>query len=124
MNIAAVGNSPTGDIGNMQHVLLVAGTGYAFGGLLFGIALFRAGILARWASLLLASATIAVLALSVLPDAFNRPFAVPAGVAMIGLGVSLWRNQRRARTVTSADIRVRPTTASGLSDRPATLTGR
>ena len=102
---AAVGNSATGDIGNMQYVLLVAGMGYAIGGLLFGVALFRARILARWASLLLAYATIAVLALSMLPDSFKRPFAVPAGVAMIGLGVSLWRDQRRhARSVASADM--------------------
>ena len=29
------------------------------------------------------------------PESFNRPFAVPTGVALIGLGVSLWRDQRR-----------------------------
>ncbi|HEY6743930.1 MAG TPA: hypothetical protein VI110_16340 [Lapillicoccus sp.] len=92
---AAVGGSPNGDIGLMSQVLLVAGLGYSFGGLLFGIALFRAGILARWASLLLALGTTSALALSVLPESFNRPFAVPTGVALIGLGVSLWRDQRR-----------------------------
>jgi hypothetical protein len=88
---AAVGGSPSGDIGHMQAVLLVSGIGYAFGGLLFGIALFRAGVLARWASVLLAVGTTSALALSVLPESFNRPFAVPVGVALIGLGVSLWR---------------------------------
>jgi hypothetical protein len=31
----------------------------------------------------------------VLPDSFNRPMAVPTGIALIGLGVSLWRDQRR-----------------------------
>jgi hypothetical protein len=31
-------------------------------------------------------------ALVVLPDAFNRPLAVPEGIALIGLGVALWRN--------------------------------
>jgi hypothetical protein len=92
---AAVGGSPNGDIGHMSQVLLVAGLGYSFGGLLFGIALFRAGILARWASLLLAIGTTSALALSVLPESFNRPFAVPTGIALIGLGVSLWRDQRR-----------------------------
>ena len=75
----------------MQTLFLVAGIGYAFGGLLFGIALFRAGVLARWASVLLAYGTTSALALSVLPESFNRPFAVPTGVALIGLGVSLWR---------------------------------
>src|SRR5688572_15786724 len=92
---AAVGGSPTGDIGHMPEVVLVSGIGYSLGGLLFGIALFRAGILARWASVLLAYGTTSALALSVLPESFNRPFAVPTGVALIGLGISLWRDGRR-----------------------------
>ena len=97
---AAVGGSPSGDIGHMQELFLVSGIGYSLGGLLFGIALFRAGVLARWASVLLAFGTTSALALSVLPESFNRPFAVPTGVALIGLGVSLWRDQRRqAETV-------------------------
>lgn len=93
---AAVGRSPSGDIGLMSEVLLVSGVGYAIGGLLFGIALFRAGVLSRWASLLLAYGTISALALSVLPESFSRPFAVPTGVALIGLGVSMWRARHDA----------------------------
>jgi hypothetical protein len=92
---AAVGGSPSGDIGHMQELFLASGIGYPLGGLLFGIALFRAGVLSRWASLLLAYGTTSALALAVLPESFNRPFAVPTGVALIGLGVSLWRDQRR-----------------------------
>jgi hypothetical protein len=93
--VAAVGGTPSGDIGLMSEVFIVSGIGYSLGGLLFGIALFRAGVLARWASLLLAYGTTSALALSMLPDSFNRPFAVPTGLALIGLGVSLWRDQRR-----------------------------
>ncbi|WP_107771058.1 hypothetical protein [Nocardioides sediminis] len=89
---AAEGGTPAGDIGAMQVVLNVSGAGYILGGLLFGIALFRAGVLARWASVLLAVSTTATAALAVLPDSFNRPLAVPEAVALIGLGVSLWRN--------------------------------
>jgi hypothetical protein len=92
---AAVGGSPSGDIGHMQELFLASGIGYPLGGLLFGIALFRAGVLARWAAALLAYGTTSALALAVLPESFNRPFAVPVGVALIGLGVSLWRDQRR-----------------------------
>jgi hypothetical protein len=92
---AAMGRSPAGDIGAMQELFLVAGIGYSIGGLLFGIALFRAGVLARWACALLAYGTVSALALSVLPESFSRPFAVPTGVALIGLGISLWRDQRR-----------------------------
>jgi hypothetical protein len=55
---------------------------------------------ARWAAILLAVSTVATAALAVLPEAFSRPLAVPEGVALIGLGVSLWRDQRRqAETV-------------------------
>ncbi len=93
---AAAGGSPVGDIGAMKTVLAVAGVGYMVGGLVFGISLFRANILARWASALLAVGTIATVSLAVLPESFNRPMAVPVGLALVGLGVSLWREQRTA----------------------------
>jgi hypothetical protein len=36
----------------------------------------------------------------VLPESFSRPFAVPTGIALIGLGVSMWRRERQqAETV-------------------------
>jgi hypothetical protein len=93
---AAMGKPPAGDIGHMNELLLVAGLGYAFGGLLFGIALFRAGIVSRWASALFAYGTVSALTLAALPQSFSRPFAVPTGVALVGLGISLWREQRGA----------------------------
>ncbi len=104
---AAVGVSPSGDIGHMHELFLASGIGYSLGGLLFGIALFRAGVLARWASVLLAYGTTSALALSVLPESFNRPVAVPTGVALIGLGVSLWRDQRRQAETVDAPATVR-----------------
>ena len=91
----AVGRSTSVDIGHMRELLMAMGLGYPLGGLLFGIALFRARVVSRWASLLLAYGTISALALAALPESFNRPFAVPTGIALIGLGVSLWRDQRR-----------------------------
>jgi hypothetical protein len=94
----AMGRTSDGGIGRMHHVLLAMGMGYAIGGLLFGIALFRARILSRWASVLLAYGTVSVLALAALPESFSRPFAVPTGIALIGLGVSLWRDQRTDST--------------------------
>jgi hypothetical protein len=92
---AAMGRSTSVDIGHMRELLLAMGLGYPLGGLLFGIALFRARVVSRWASLLLAYGTVSVLALAALPESFSRPFAVPTGVALIGLGVSLWRDERR-----------------------------
>ena len=94
--VTAAGGSPVGDLGHLPTLFGVAGVAYMAGGLLFGIALFRARVLARWASLLLAAGTTATVALAVLPEAFNRPMAVPVGVALIGLGVSMWRHENTA----------------------------
>ena len=106
--VTADGGHPVGDIGGMQTVLYAQALGYVGGGLLFGIALFRAGVLARWASALLAVGAACTAALAVLPDSFNRPIAVPVGIALIGLGVSLWRNprDRAAATVSAASAPV------------------
>lgn len=90
----ATGGTATGDIGLMQPLSLLSGIGYMAGGVIFGIALFRAGILARWASVLLAAGTAATMAIPVLPQVNQRLFAVPTGVALVGLGYSLWREQR------------------------------
>jgi hypothetical protein len=98
----AMAHGDSSGIGAMQGLFLVAGIGYSLGGLLFGIALFRAGVLARWACALLAYGTISALALSALPESFSRPFAVPTGVALIGLGVSLWRDQRHQAEIVDA----------------------
>jgi hypothetical protein len=96
----AMAHGASSGIGAWQGLFLIAGMGYALGGLLFGIALFRAGVLARWASVLFAYGTVSALSLAALPVSYSRPFAVPTGVALIGLGVSLWRDQRRqAQTV-------------------------
>jgi hypothetical protein len=83
-----------GDIGALQTVIQLRGYAYLAGGLLFGIALFRAHVLARWAAALLAVGGILSVVLSLMPDAFYRFLAVPNGVAMIGLGYSLWRTTR------------------------------
>jgi hypothetical protein len=90
----AMAHGASNGIGAMQGLFLIAGMGYSLGGLTFGIALFRAGISSRWAALLLAYGTTSALALAALPESFSRPFAVPTGIALIGLGLSLWRDQR------------------------------
>jgi hypothetical protein len=44
---------------------------------------------------LLAVGGLVSIALSLLPDAFYRFLSYPNGIAMIGLGVSLWLSQRK-----------------------------
>jgi hypothetical protein len=91
---ASSNGTPQGDIGPLGMVLRVQGIAYLAGGLIFGIALFRARVLARWAAVLLAVGGLVSVALAVMPDAFYRFLAVPNGIAMIALGYSLWRNAR------------------------------
>jgi hypothetical protein len=90
----ANGGHATGDIGLMNVLIAVMAIGFLGGGLLFGIALFRADVLARWAAALLAVAAVAAAARVLLPQVNERVFAIPTGVALIGLGYSLWRDQR------------------------------
>jgi hypothetical protein len=100
--VAASGGHPVGDIGLMQGVFLVSAVAYVGGGVTLGVALFRARVLARWAAALLAVGCGATVLLSVLPHSFERPMAVPTGVALIGLGVSLWRNATQTSAVTTS----------------------
>ena len=95
---AATGGSAAGDIGLMQSALAVSGITYLAGGLIFGIALYRARVLARWAAALLAVASVLTVTLPVLPDAFYRFLAFPNAIAMIGLGYSLWLTTRTETT--------------------------
>ena len=90
----ATGGTPTGDVGGIQTLNQVGGIVFLLGGFLFGIALFRAGVLARWAAAVLSLGAVATVLRAVLPGVNFRLFAIPIGVAMIGLGWSLWREQR------------------------------
>ena len=100
----ATGGHAAGDVGLMQPLNAVMAIGFLGGGLLFGIALFRANVLARWAAALLAVVSVATAARGVMPQLNERLFAIPFGIALIGLGYSLWRDQRTlaARTVPSS----------------------
>lgn len=91
---AATLGHPAGDIGLMQTLSSAGGVTFIGGGLLFGIALFRANILARWAAVVLAAGSLATLVIPLLPELNQRLFAIPTGVALIGLGYSLWHEQR------------------------------
>jgi hypothetical protein len=95
---AASDRPMTGDIGAMAVLFKVQGFAWLLGGLLFGVALFRAGVLARWATALLALGGVVTALLSFMPDAFYRLLAFPNGIAMIALGWSLWRTTHTTRT--------------------------
>jgi hypothetical protein len=107
----ATSGTPVGDVVAVP-ILFRGGFAYIVGGFLFGIALFRANVLARWAAVLLSVGAVATVATSQLPELTQRLFAIPVGVALIGLGVSLWRNTRTEHNeATIGDHDPRGTTA-------------
>jgi hypothetical protein len=100
----ATGGTAQGDIGLLGIVFRVQGIAYLAGGLVFGIALFRARVLARWAAALLAVGGLVSALLAVMPDAFYRFLAFPNGIAMVALGYSLWRSARTDTTTLRASV--------------------
>lgn len=104
--VAASGHHPPGDTGSLYAVLLLGGFLYVTGGLLFGIALYRARVLPRWAAVLLAVGGLAAAGLSLLPDPWFRLLAIPNGIAMIALGYWLWRITGPAGAIQRADVTI------------------
>ena len=83
------GGTSTINLGVLPTLWTLTGVIYILGGLLFGIATFRAGVLPRGAAVLLALGTLlapvgALLSLSAQPK-----IAIPAGLALAWLGYAL-----------------------------------
>ena len=84
-------------LGAIPTIYAMAGAGYILGGLLFGIATFRAGVLPRWPAAILAVAGPAsVLAVSLLPHGVERFAAAPGGLALAWLGYAVWAERRES----------------------------
>ncbi len=92
------GVSAQGELGALPLFFAVVSGLYLVGGLVFGIAVYRARILQRGAAVLLAVGTVLSLTAAVLPQAVGRYAAVPVGMAMVWLGWSLWSEQRTSAT--------------------------
>jgi hypothetical protein len=102
-----------GSIGALHTVMQLQGFAYLAGGILFGIALYRAHVLARWAAVVLAIGGLAPLLLPLMPDAFYRYLSYPNGIAMIGLGYSLWATTRASTTTQASPVLPEPAPAAG-----------
>ncbi|HZF59150.1 MAG TPA: hypothetical protein VEZ19_11850, partial [Rubrobacter sp.] len=83
-------------LGPLPVLYWLAGfAGYMLGGLLFGIATFRAGVLPRWAAGLLAVAgPFGPVAVALLPHALERYVGMPLGIALVWLGYALFSERR------------------------------
>ncbi len=95
--ILGIPSGTVGDIhvGHLETIYSVTGVLYLLGGLLFGIASFRSGILSRWAGGLLAIGTILPLPLSsLIHHPYDRILALPMGLSLAWLGYSLWSKRQ------------------------------
>jgi hypothetical protein len=103
------------DLGPLAALPLVGGALYAIGAIVFGIAILRARVLTRGAAILLivaAAATPVVGAL--LQHPLDRIAAIPMGLALIWLGVSLWSHHREdpsALPTSLGETRLKPAAA-------------
>ena len=89
-------NGTPGDmnIGALPAVFGVVGILYLLGGLVFGIATFRARVLPRLPAALLAIAAVITPAAALLPHQLQRYAAVPMGMALIWLGYVIFSERR------------------------------
>ncbi|MRG87628.1 hypothetical protein [Salinibacillus xinjiangensis] len=88
------GTTSTVNLGVFPLLAPIAAILYSLGGLLFGIATFRAGIFPRMAGALLSFAAVVTFASAVIPHPFDRILAVPMGLALIWLGYAHWSERR------------------------------
>lgn len=82
------------NLGALAGAGLVSGVLYLLGGLLLGIATYRARVLPRRAAGLLAAGAVLSLAAALLPNELGRLAAVPVGLSLAWLGYALWSERR------------------------------
>lgn len=84
------------DLGPLAALPQVGAVLYVGGALLFGVSIIRARVLSRGAGILLiVAAVITPVAGALLPHALERMAAIPMGLGIIWLGMSLWMDQRK-----------------------------
>ncbi len=80
------------DLGGFPIAYMVVGLAYLLGGVLFGVSIFRAGVLPKWAGLLLVGGALITILNAVIPHPLDRALALPVSLALMWLGWSLYRD--------------------------------
>jgi hypothetical protein len=88
------GSAGEASVGALAALWSLLGVMYILGGLVFGIATFRAGILSRWAASLLGLGAVSSPAFALFPQALAPLAAVPVGLGLAWLGFALWSDRR------------------------------
>lgn len=95
------------DLGVLPTLWNVSGPLIIVGPLLFGIATFRAGILSRWASILLVAGGMLMPIAGVLPPELKPTVMIPIGLALAWLGYGLFSERREETSASRLDQRIR-----------------
>lgn len=98
------GGSSTFDLGALPTVWTLTAPLYIGGGLLFGIATFRAHILPRGAAVLLAVGTALAPVASQLSLTWQPKIAIPTGLALAWLGYALMTEHRAATGILGSPL--------------------
>ena len=87
---------PAGEssLGALAPILTLVGLLYAIGGLLFGIAIIRAGVLPRWAAIVIIVGLVVLVLGAFLADVVARIGAAAFGLGLAWLGYALWSERR------------------------------
>lgn len=88
------GQPTEANLGALPALYGLTGILYMLGGLLFGVATLRAGVLPRWAAGLLAITAAVTPAAALLPHELQRLAGMPVGIALAWLGFALWSERR------------------------------
>lgn len=86
----------TMSIGALPAIYVLVGISYMLGGLVFGIATVRAGVLPRRPAILLAVAAVLTPFAALLPHEIQRLAAIPTGFALAWLGYAVWATRPAA----------------------------
>ena len=116
------GHATETNLGALPAVWSATGVCYLLGGVLFGVATFRAGVLPRWAAGLLAGGTLLpILGSLLVPHPFDRIFAVPVGLALAWLGYALWAERRELELENASEPLSRKPSPSSMQWEPSTF---
>jgi len=109
------GSAGETSVGALATLWTLLGVLYILGGLLFGIATLRAGILSRWAAGLFGLGAVSSPAFALLPHALAPLAAVPVGLGLAWLGYALWSERRAPASqpiLAAQRAQLRPTPAT------------
>jgi hypothetical protein len=103
------------NLGVLPVLWNISGALYFVGPLLFAIATFRAGILPRWAAVLLAIGSFLIPVGAIVPPDLQPKIMIPVGLSLAWMGYALF-TERQAK---SADALLEQTTVKSISTKVA-----